>query len=63
MDYPNNCLVLQYTDLFRDLSDELNTINQIKQFTGITNTPESVESAYTQYLAGRTGIVNQFGLR
>jgi hypothetical protein len=63
LDYPENCLVLQYTDLFRDLTDNFNAINQLKEFTGISNNPASVVSAYEKYREGRAVIVNQFGLR
>lgn len=60
---PENCLILQYTDLYRDLTDKLNTINQLKEFAEISNNPNSVINAHKQYLEGRTRIVNEFGLR
>lgn len=62
-DTPKNCLVLQYTDLFRDLSDSSNTINKIKEFTGISVEPDAIITAYYQYIEGRDRLVKDYVLR
>jgi hypothetical protein len=61
--YPDNCLVIKYSEIYETIGDNYQLIEKLKKFTGISIVPTSVIDACKQYNFNRTEIINQHGLR
>jgi len=63
VEYPENCMVLPYSDIYKKEGENYQLIEQLKEFTGITYIPNNVNLMCEQYIINRAGIVNQHKLR
>jgi len=61
--YPDNCLVIKYSEIYETTGEKYLLIEKLKEFTGISIVPSSVITACKQYTFNRNEIVKQHGLR
>jgi hypothetical protein len=62
-EYPENCLVLAYKEIFEKENNKHIMLEKLKKFTGIEEVPNAVIDACNQYIDGRDRITKQFNLR
>lgn len=56
---PNNCLVLNYTDLFESENGSFLALTKIKEFAGLP-IPQHVEETYQKYVNNRTEMLVKY---
>jgi len=61
--YPENCLVLNYKEIFQKENNKHIMLEKLKKFTGIKEESDVVIGACNQYIEGRDRITKQFNLR
>ena len=57
--YPDNCLLLEYSDLFEREDDEFLALKKIKEFTNLA-VPQHVIETYKNYVNNRTEILKKY---
>jgi hypothetical protein len=62
-DYPKNCLVLRYKEIYETVGEKYRILETLKEFTGIDSIPKHLNIACEQYISNRTKIINQYNLR
>ena len=63
IEYPENCMVLPYSEIYKKEGENYQLIERLKEFTGITYIPNNVNLMCEQYITNRARIVNQHKLR
>ena len=61
--YPENCLVLKYKEIYKKVGEKYRILEILKEFTGIPTAPDHLNIACEQYISNRTKIINQYNLR
>lgn len=62
-EYPKNCLVIEYKELYQIEKDKPTVLEKLKKFTGIEEVPDVAVIACNQYIEGRDRLTKQFNLR
>lgn len=62
-DYPENCLVLKYKEIYEKVGEKYRILEILKEFTGIQSVPDHLTIACEQYISNRAKIINQYNLR
>ena len=63
LEYPKNCLVLKYIDIFEKDGDNYRILEILKEFTGINEIPIYLNTVCEQYISNRTSLINRYNLR
>jgi hypothetical protein len=62
-EYPKNCLVIKYKELYQIENNKHIMLEKLKKFTGIEEVPDIAVTACNQYIEGRDRLTKQFNLR
>jgi hypothetical protein len=63
LEYPKNCLILKYTDIFEKDGEKYRILEILKEFTGIAEVPNHLNEVCEQYISNRNSLINQHKLR